>query len=112
MAVALDEEQQYVGFALGQLLAGRLGKRQLRVSVLCVADRQPATARALLAELRSQARAMLAPGERLSSLEAAVAPQRVNPDPSPDPIPNAIGAACSTRTSPSSRSSSAAAPST
>ena len=56
MAVALDEEQQYVGFALGQLLAGRLGKRQLRVSVLCVADRQPATARALLAELRSQAR--------------------------------------------------------
>ena len=73
MAVALDEAQQYVGFALGQLLAGRLGKRQLRVSVLCVADRQPATARALLAELRSQARAMLAPGERLSCLEAAVA---------------------------------------
>lgn len=75
MAVALDDAQQYVGFALGQLLAGRLGKRQLRVSVLCLADRQSATARALLAELLAQARAMLGAGERVSSLEAAVAPQ-------------------------------------
>ena len=75
MAVALDDAQQYVGFALGQLLAGRLGKRQLRVSVLCLADRQSTTARALLAELLCQARAMLGAGERVSSLEAAVALQ-------------------------------------
>ena len=75
MAVALDDAQQYVGFALGQLLAGRLGKRQLHVRVLCVTDRQSATARALLAELLTQARAMLGAGERVSSLEAAVALQ-------------------------------------
>ena len=75
MVVALDDAQQYVGFALGQLLAGRLGRRRLRVSVLCLTDRQAATARALLADLLAQARAMLGAGERVSLLEVAVALQ-------------------------------------
>ena len=34
MAAARDGSQQYVGFALGELLAGRLGRRLLRVRVL------------------------------------------------------------------------------